>query len=88
MSDNAENCDMKNNDFADGWVSVNCSSNPSLFMNNIKISSKYQREFEKQQNQLWKQYKMDETRILNQTLDAVNTRKSIRSLQSFRVAVS
>ena len=84
---NANQCDIRPTTLKTQWINQQYKNNSQLFDNNNKILKNRQKTFVQQQKQLWRKYKESDSRVLNETLDAVNKRVSIAKLQSRRVAV-
>lgn len=88
IDNNARLCTQDSENFTNDWITMKYNSDNQIFTNHNKISTYFRHEFEKRQNKLWSDYKRDRQKIINETLNAINTRTSLRQLQSNRIAVS
>ena len=71
----------------DCWINHQQRRKPYIFVQNKQLAAARKREFDKLQQQLWNNFKNDETRIKNLTLNYVNRRHSYRDIQNHREAV-
>ena len=88
IDNNANLCEKNSDDMTNDWISMKFHKDKQIFTDHNKISNYFRRQFEISQKKLWSDFKHDKQRIIDETLNAINNRTSLRQLQSSRVAVS
>lgn len=85
---NADHCTKSVEELTNEWINMQFFKDQNMFITNKNISSSFHRKFVQKQKQLWLNYHRNKDKILNETLNFVNTRASYHQIQSNRVAVS
>lgn len=87
MGHHAEELNIHSDTMKHRWVNYEYKKNPSFFDSNVKLAKHKQKEFDKLQQKLWKEYHNNPERIKNLTLNIVNRRQSYRDVSEKRVSV-
>ena len=88
MSTHANELKIHPNTMEQRWVTYKHNRDNKFFDNNVKLAKVKQQQFDKLQQQLWREYHNNPDRITNLTLSILNRRQSYRDVADNRVAVS
>ena len=87
FKEHAKNVSKTTTTLIDEWISYKFRTQPFLFKDNSMLAIDRQREFNRQNKELWISWKRDKKRLKNLTLNSNNRRQSFRDLQAQRNAV-
>lgn len=87
IAQHASHANRSTNNVLDSYISYKYRTNPSIFIHNRELAHAKQKEFDRKQKELWNDFKNNQQRITNLTLNYANRRQSFRDIQCHRQAV-